>query len=89
MFDAKELDERGELPPPYNLERFNFNIHDVRGYFDRDSDGNEIIGNRKDGNGNLIDKQGKRVNEFGYLIDADGNLVDKRGRVKLHKSIVE
>lgn len=89
IFDAKELDERGELPPPYNLERFNFNIHDVRGYFDRDADGNEIIGNKRDAQGNLVDKQGRRVNEHGYLVDGDGNLVDKRGRVKLHKTIME
>jgi len=52
IFDAKELDERGELPPPYNLERFNFNIHDVRGYFDRDDHGNES-------EGNLVDKRGR------------------------------
>jgi len=43
VFDADELDERGELPPPFNLERYNFNGHDVRGYFDRDSNGNEIL----------------------------------------------
>ena len=48
IFDNNDLDERGELPPPFNLERFNFNPHDVRGYFDRDSDGIEIIGNKKD-----------------------------------------
>lgn len=89
VFDAKELDERGELPPPFNLERFNFNIHDVRGYFDRDGDGNEIIGNRKDQNGNLIDKLGRRVNKYGFLVDSKGNLVDKRGRVKLHQQIME
>lgn len=43
VFDHKELDERGELPPPFNLERYNFNGHDVRGFFDRDKDGNEIL----------------------------------------------
>lgn len=89
IFDAKELDERGELPPPYNLERFNFNIHDVRGYFDRDADGKEILWNRKDGNGNLVDKLGRRINEHGYLVDEEGNLVDKRGRVKLNRQIME
>eukprot|EP00347_Sterkiella_histriomuscorum_P011390 403372642 len=89
IFDAKELDERGELPPPYNLERFNFNIHDVRGYFDRDDHGNEIIGNRRDAQGHLVDKQSRRINEHGYLVDSEGNLVDKRGRVKMHKQIME
>jgi hypothetical protein len=43
VFKADELDERGELPPPFNLERYNFNGHDVRGYFDRDANGNEIL----------------------------------------------
>ena len=85
IFDAKLLDERGELPPPFNLERYNFNIHDVRGHFDRDKNGEEVLWNRKDGNGNLIDKLGRRVNSQGFLIDEKGNLVDKRGRVKLHK----
>jgi hypothetical protein len=69
IFDFNSLDDRGELPPPFNLERFNFNPHDVRGHFDRDADGNEIIWNRKDQNGNLIDKLGRRVNKQGYLID--------------------
>lgn len=89
VFDAEELDERGELPPPFNLERFNFNPHDVRGYFDRDANGDEIIGNKKDAHGNFIDKLGRRVNKNGYLVDAEGNLVDKRGRIKLHKNIMD
>lgn len=89
IFDADELDDRGELPPPFNLERFNFNVHDVRGHFDRDASGNEIIGNRWDQNGNIIDKLGRRVNKNGLLIDSHGNLVDKRGRVKLNKSMLE
>lgn len=89
IFDYNDLDERGELPPPFNLERFNFNAHDVRGYFDRDADGNEIIGTKRDANGNLIDKLGRRVNKHGFLVDAKGNLVDKRGRVKLNKQMFE
>jgi hypothetical protein len=89
VFDFKDLDERGELPPPFNLERFNFNIHDVRGYFDRDADGNEILASKRDAQGNLIDKLGRTVNEHGYLVDAKGNLVDKRGRVKLHRQIMQ
>jgi hypothetical protein len=78
------LDERGEIPPPFNLERYNFNPHDIRGYFDRDQDGKEIIGKKKNDRGQTIDKLGRLVNEYGYLIDSKGNLVDKRGRVRLH-----
>jgi hypothetical protein len=43
IFDFSELDEHGELPPPYNLERYNFNIHEVRGNFDKDAEGNETV----------------------------------------------
>ena len=89
LFDARELDERGELPPPFNLERYNFNIHDVRGHFDRDADGNELVGTRQDAAGHLVDKNGRRVNKHGFYVDAQGNLVDKRGRVKLHKQIMD
>jgi hypothetical protein len=51
VFQKAELDEKGEIPPPFNIERFNFNPHDVRGHFDRDADGNEIIGNLKNASG--------------------------------------
>ena len=84
VFDKKDLDERGELPPPFNIERFNFNPHDIRGAFDRGPNGEEIIGNRKNDKGHLIDKLGRKINEQGWLVDNDGNLVDKRGRIRLH-----
>jgi len=78
------------LPPPFNLERYNFNAHDVRGYFDKDKDGNDIVKNlKRDKQGFFVDKLGRRVNLHGYLIDMYGNLVDKRLHVKLHKHIME
>jgi len=27
MFDKKELDDRGEVPAPFNVEKHNFNPH--------------------------------------------------------------
>lgn len=54
IFDKDVLDERGELPPPFNIERFNFNPHDVRGYFDRDAHGTEII--KMNDKGEYVDK---------------------------------
>lgn len=69
VFDKKDLDERGEIPPPFNLEKFNFNPHDIRGYFDRDAQGNELIGKRKDSKGRPVDKLGRLVNKEGFLID--------------------
>ena len=91
VFNKSDLDERGELPPPFNIERYNFNPHDVRGYFDRDPQtGDEIIGNRKNDKGQIIDKQGRVVNENGYLIDPHTkNIVDKRGRLRLHRKLLD
>ena len=83
VFDSAELDERGDLPPPFNLERFNFNPHDVRGYFERDEKGAEIVpASRRD-------KLGRMVNATGFLVDEHGHLVDKRGRRRLHRKQLE
>ena len=89
VFDKKDIDERGEIPPPFNLEKFNFNPHDIRGYFDRDANGDEIIGNRTNDEGLPVDKLGRLVNEEGYLMDNKGNLIDKRGRVRMHNKFME
>ncbi len=62
VFDKKDLDDKGEIPPPFNIEKYNFNPHDVRGHFDRDANGNEVIGNKKNGKGQYIDKLGRVVN---------------------------
>lgn len=62
VFDKKDIDERGEIPPPFNLEKFNFNPHDIRGYFDRDAHGDEVIGSRTNDEGKPIDKLGRLVN---------------------------
>ena len=29
MFDLNELDENGDVAPPYNIEKYNFNAHKV------------------------------------------------------------
>lgn len=36
MFDQKDLDDRGEVPAPFNVEKHNFNPHEVRGDFKYD-----------------------------------------------------
>jgi hypothetical protein len=43
MFDKKELDERGEIPAPFNVEKYNFNPHLSRGDFDYDKNGKPIV----------------------------------------------
>ena len=34
MFNKADVDEKGEIPAPYCVERYNFNPHDVMGDLD-------------------------------------------------------
>lgn len=43
MFRKNELDDKGEVPAPFNVEKHNFNPHLVRGDFDFDRNGKPII----------------------------------------------
>lgn len=43
MFQKGELDEKGEVPAPFNVEKHNFNPHLVRGDFDFDRNGKAIV----------------------------------------------
>lgn len=43
MFDNEDMDERGEIPAPFCVEKHNFNPHNIRGDFDFDSQGNPIL----------------------------------------------
>ena len=49
MFEKDDLDDRGEVPAPFNFEKHNFNPHKVRGDFDYDKNGKPIIKKNKDG----------------------------------------
>ena len=49
--------------------------------------GNQII--LKDSKGNLVDHQGKKVNQKGYLIDNDGNVISKQGKIMFEKILLE
>ena len=82
MFKGKDLDEKGELPAPFNIEKHNFNPHLVRGDFDFDRNGKPII--KKDPTGKLVDKKGSNVSSRGYRVDQDGNILDNYGRKKFN-----
>jgi len=85
MFDKKDLDEKGEIPAPFNVEKHNFNPHYCRGNFDYDQNGKPII-LKNQRTGNYVDKYGDRVSSRGYRIDASGNLIDNYKRKKFDKS---
>jgi hypothetical protein len=79
MFDQKDIDERGEVPAPYCVEKYNFNPFQVHGDFDYDRVGRPII------NKNMLDKKGRLVNKKGLLVDGEGNVCDQHGRKKFDK----
>jgi len=86
MFDKKDLDDKGELPAPFNVEKHNFNPHQVRGDFEYDKNGLPVI--KKDSKGNFVDKRGSRVSSRGYRMDSDsnGNIIDNNDRKKFDKN---
>lgn len=83
MFNRDQLDNKGDIPQPFNLERYNFNPHDITGAFAIAKNGKPVLNETPDGK--LVDDSGKQVNEKGILIDEEGNVIDKYGRKKLDK----
>ena len=78
MFNMDSLDENGEIPSPLREERYNFNVHEVTGKFERDKNGSPLL--KSDGKGGFTDDLGRKVNEKGRLVDEDGHIVNKFGR---------
>jgi hypothetical protein len=72
--------ERMALAKKRKMEIPDFAIEDIMGEFDVDDQGNYIILRNED-NGNLEDKNERKVNRRGYLTDKDGNVVDKYGNL--------
>lgn len=83
MFSKQELDERGEVPAPYYVEKHNFNPLGLKGDFDYDRSGKPII--LKGPKGELLDKKSRPVNQRGWLTDKDGHIIDAHGRKKFDK----
>jgi len=67
MFKKSELDDRGEVPAPFNIDKHNFNPHRSRGDFDFDRNGKAII--KKNSSGQFVDKRGAIVTQRWYRID--------------------
>ena len=83
MFASDEMDERGEVPAPFCIEKYNFNPHNILGDFDY-SDGKPIL--MKTAQGFQVDKKARRVNNNGWFtIPNQGHIVDKDGRKKFDK----
>jgi hypothetical protein len=61
------MDSKQRIEEMRNSENRKFNVNDILGEFDRDERGHPLI--LQDKKGELIDKEGNRVNEKGYLVD--------------------
>jgi len=89
LFDADDMDDKGEVPAPFCVEKFNFNPHDLMGdlEFQYDSGtGRAIPQLLQTKQGFYVDKKGRRVNRFGWLVQGgNGHVVDKLGRKKFDR----
>jgi len=84
MFTKKELDDKGEVPAPFSLEKHGFNAHLVRGDFDYDRNGKPVVKKNKDGS--HADKKGTKVSSRGYRLDPTGCICDNNNRKKFDKT---
>jgi len=84
IFEKKHL-KNGEIPKIFPFTKFN--VKNVTGNFEMDPLGNPILD--KDANGQLVDRDGRRVNQRGYYIDSEGNVVDRRGKKMFDKDILD
>ena len=76
--------KNGEPPKIFLFTKFD--IEKITGDFEMSPLSEPILDQDKDGN--LVDRQGRRVNPRGYLIDNDGNIIDKRGNRMFDKNIL-
>lgn len=67
QFNQKAID----VPP--NADLRTFNVNDILGEFDRDENGNAVVGQGQSGDNR--DKQGNLTNQRGYLLDQNSGAV--------------
>ena len=89
MFDCAEIDEKGEVPAPFCVEKFNFNPHELMGTLEFQYDkgtGRAIPQLLQTKQGFYVDKKSRRVNRFGWLVQGgNGHIVDRHGRKKFDR----
>jgi hypothetical protein len=85
MFSKDDMDERGEVPGPFNWEKYNFNPHQLQGDVDYTPEGKpQLMQNNK---GMYLDKKSRRINKHSWMtLAGQGHLVDVHGRKKFDKN---
>lgn len=93
IFGAEEMDDKGELPAPFCVEKFNFNPHDLMGDLEFQYDastGRAIPQLLMTKSKFYVDKKGRRINRFGWLVQGgNGHVVDKIGRKKFDRKLLD
>ena len=84
IFEKRHL-KNGEIPKIFPFTKFN--VKNVLGNFEMDPLGNPILD--KNARGEFFDREGRRVNQRGYLIDNEGNVIDKNGKKMFDKEILD
>lgn len=84
---TQSVEDYGELPLPYRLERFNFNAHAIMGNFDFDKINNKPIFLRNK-YGQFTDKNYRVVNQCGFLVNKQEDIIDNEGEVKFIREML-
>jgi hypothetical protein len=79
MPEVGTIEDLGELPMPYRLEKFNFNPHRIMGSFDYENGKPVFLKNKYN---NFTDKHYRPVNQCGFLINEREDIIDSDGHVK-------
>ena len=77
-FDRKHLVKNDDLPQLLNYRGKKFDVRDITGDFDKNKNGDAVVKKEQRGSG-YRDKQGRQVNQRGYLIDKEGNIINNKG----------
>ena len=83
-FDEKQFKQFGGLMPKlYTYAGKTFEIQEVMGVFDRDSDGKIQLLTGKDERGQdvTVDKAGFMVNNHGYIVTKEGHISTRQGKI--------
>jgi len=80
FFDKSLLDERGNLPLPFSVEKFNFNPFELQGNLAFEDNTDPLSFARAYKSGKFVDSNGNLIQLQGFLQDSEGNLLDRHGR---------
>jgi len=79
---SKRVAGDSEVQAPPDAEKRTFNENDILGDFDRDEKGNVIV--LQEEGGRYVDKQGRPVNEKGYLLNqSTGDIIENQNKKKM------